>query len=512
MEYKLIDYFQNDVKPGVNQSYISNVDKRNIHGDPNLDFAPAFARILNDLSSKYTLPGFPPEPARILLTDRVTYHFYSTLIVNHPIELIGVGVPYRSGSTRLMFHGCSGIHIRRFPAGSSSIHLGSAYIQGLSVEYVGTNTEQNDFHGIIVNRPSSINRAQIRNFPGHGIHIQGTVQDASIDNANVSMTQIADCTVMYNGKSGVWIQGKDAQVMGVRSVNSFANGVRQIATDGAGFYDGSMLGNTYEYCHTRNNYLYGYFADNYAPGAPARSTYLNCYSEHSATAFPEYFQEGPSKLNPNCLVITSNGDGNLADAEGALVMNTTLGRIQFKPVTEVLGKNGISTITGDNTFLNPGDPVVRLQSKIKSTAYGTADGYSSSLFNVHDPSPSTRAWGIKQISPTALMTIGLTDNKHLRPYLPVAPKGFLIGAYPNKTLVDNGSIDGPRKIGIHDPRYENTLSDNFPNALVGDIVMNAVPNKGIYNFLGWIYAFDSSDLSGSKKWFRYGENMIGTAI
>jgi hypothetical protein len=516
MEYRLEDFVKRtDVRPGYSGPPLNSIGEAGaIDGNPDIDFSPAFHRIMAVLTSSHANPAKPPAPARITLTSRVAYHFYSTLVVNHPVEIVGIGVPYRSGSTRMLFHSCSGIHVARFPDEDSSIHLGSAYLQGLSIEYVGSNMSGAE-HGVIFNRTSAITRCSIRNFPGHGLHVQATIQPGALG-TNASMSHVFMCTVFDCGRSGVWIQGKDAQVMHLENTNSFSNGRQKIDNDGYGFYDASMLGNTYTACHTRNNYIAGYKADNYAPGAPNRSTYINCYTEHGPEPKPEHTLEGPALLGANALVITSNGDGNLADAVGgASVISTTQGKLQFKDVVEVLGKNGVSTVTGDATStVTPNDGVVRVQSRIQSTAYGTANVDSEILFQVHDPNPIVRAWGIKSLSPNTPILFGLTDRKHLRPSLPIAPRGLLIGPYFNRTLADDNFIDGARRIGMHDPRKENELTQAFPNALLGDVVWSSIVNRGAYNFRGWIYADNSTGtgLSGQRAWFRFGEGLLGSQV
>jgi hypothetical protein len=157
---------------------------------------------------------------------------------------------------------------------------------------------------------------------------------------------------------------------------------------------------------------------------------------------------------------------------------------------------------------------VRVQSRIQSTAYGTANVDSEILFQVHDPNPIVRAWGIKSLSPNRPILFGLTDRKHLRPSLPIAPRGLLIGPYFNRTLADDNFIDGARRIGMHDPRKENELTQAFPNALLGDVVWSSIVNRGAYNFRGWIYADNSTGtgLSGQRAWFRFGEGLLGSQV
>jgi hypothetical protein len=513
MEFRLEDYWKaTDVRPGFSGPRIDNLgDPTAIEGNPDADFAPAFRRIMKQLTDAHK--GGVPAPARITLTSRVAYHFYSTLEIGHPVEIVGIGVPYRSGSSRMRFHGCSGIHVGVFPAGS--IHVGSAYMEGLSIEYVGSNTSGN-FNGVTLNQTSALTRCSIHKFPGHGLHVEGTLgaTDGVTPAGNVSMTYVTMCTVFQCGLSGVWIKGKDAQVMILENVNSFDNGKRGILTDGYGFYDASMLGNTYTACHTRNNLIAGYKADNFAPLAPNRSTYINCYTEHSADAKPEDNQEGPAQLSKNALVITSNGEGNLADAEGgASVIYTDEGRLKLRDVVEVRGQNGISTIMGDSKKHDtPADVnTPRLQSVLVSTAYGTADVDKSKIFHVHDTRRGVRAWATKAGSPDATMAYGVTDTKHLRPGMLVVPNGLLIGRTLNESIPQGDpQNNGPRRIGTHDPRYENGpngLAATFPNPLLGDVVLCTLVNQGSYNFRGWIFASESTGagFGGSAAWFRFGE-------
>ena len=507
MEFRLEDYWKaTDVRPGFSGPRIDNLgDPRAIDGNPDADFAPAFQRIMKQLTDAHK--GGVPAPARITLTSRVAYHFYSTLQVNHPVEIVGIGVPYRSGSSRMRFHGCSGIHVGVFPAGS--IHVGSAYMEGLSIEYVGSN-ESGNFHGVRLNQTSALTRCSIHNFPGHGLHVEGTVKTTGDAYGNVSMTYVTMCTVFGCGLSGVWIKGKDAQVMILENVNSFANGVKKIDNDGYGFYDASMLGNTYTACHTRNNYMAGYKGDEYVQGSPNRSTYINCYTEHIGVANPGDFAEGPAQLSRNALVITSNGEGNLADAQGgASVIYTDQGRLKLRDVVEVRGLNGVSTIMGDTKKHDTPEDVntPRLQSVVVSTAYGTADNQKSILFNVHDTNDKVRAWATRAVSPTGEMAYGVTDNKHMRPGMLMVPNGLLIGRTEHQSPAPGIPRDGPRRIGTHDPRKENSLSSSFPNPLIGDIVLCTVLNKGTYKFRGWVFASESTGqtFEGPGAWFRFGE-------
>lgn len=513
--FRIDDFWQSsDTKPGYSGSPVDSLaNPDDIFGNDNLDHSPAFKRIIDAAAATHTAAGNPLNPVRIVFDTRVTYHFYSTIVINHPVEIIGIGIPNRSGSTRLVFHGCSGFNICRFPNGPSTLSIGMARIEGLAIEYYGSNTSNLEHSGIIVQRTSELYHLLIKGFPFHGIHMEGDVQDPSIDNANVSLSHVADCVVMNCGRTGVWVKGRDANVCSFSNINSFANGIAHVTEDGYGFYDESVLGNTYLFCHTRNNYLAGYCAAKFDDVAPNRSMYINCYSEHSAAPVPAAMQEGPALLDNNAMVITSMGDGSLVDAiGGCCVISSTLGRAQIRDTLEVKGKNDMSTIFGDNKVYPAGDKSPRISFEVESKAYGDGTNLSRYYF-VHDPANATNAWCFKHNSQNSNPApLGFTDAKHLRPGMTVAPAGILIGTSPNKTVARDGLNDGPRRIGYFDPRSETALSNSFPNALPGDLVLNSLPDKGSHNFIGWIFAFENSTPTGNKKWFRYGENLIGTSI
>jgi hypothetical protein len=515
IEFRLEDYWiEGDVRPGYSGIAIKSLTKADdIWGDPNVDFSPAFARIMTELSGQVT-PG-PLKPARILFTGRVAYHFYSTLSVRHPVVLFGIGVPNRSGSNRLIFHECSGIHLRRDPPGPSSVNIGMAVIEGLSIEYAGSPSSDFNYHGIIVHRTSNIHGNSLQRFPGHGIHIEGDVQDSSIDNANASLSNFSECVVYGCGLSGVWIKGRDANVCLFSGINSFANGARKNPEDGFGFYDESVLGNTYISCHTRNNLRAGYRAAKFLGIAPNRSLYINCYSEHSAEPVDAHMQEGPSLLDGNAMVISSIGEGGLVDCRGGgVALGTTQNRAQIGTVLGVGGPNQVNVILGDATkrLSGPGidSQVSRQAILFESKAYGELSRY----FLVHDPSNDVHAWGFKHGSPSVQpMTFGFTDHKHSRPGMPVSPLGVLLGRWPDIPAGSAGGPNGPRRVTYADPRYESTLTTQFPKALPGDIVFNSLPNTGDSNFLCWILTFDvENGFSGTKHWRRFGVGMIGDIV
>lgn len=515
IDYALDDLWQpQDVRPGYSgaSSPTNPGDSQAPYGNADVDFAPAFRRILADLTASVR-PGAPLLPARVHCLGRVAYHFYSPLVINHPVQLLGCGVPHRSGNTRLLFHGIDGIHVRRWPAGDSTVTVGGLYIDGFALEYVGPNKSSEMHTGLICHRPVTAKNLLIRNFPGHGIRVEGNVHDLeALDRANASLTSLEDIDILYCGRSGLRIDGADANVCHVRRLSFAYNGEFGDDQDGFGVYDTSMLGCLYEALHARNNLRANYAIERPAKGvSPSRALLLGCYSEHSATRVDAARSPGPDILRGNCLALSTTGGGaGFEDRLGeGVVLTTAQNRLQVKDVLEVGGKSGASIVLGDATA--PATPLAPRQVALfESRAYGQElDRY----YITHDPNPSVRSWSFKLGSPgVSVGAFALTDRTHSRPGLPVAPRGLLIGTQPNVPLGQAGGPNGPRRLGSWDPRQENQLAAQFPNALPGDVVLNCLPNKGDYNFQGWVCAFVSTGtaLTGPKYWCRFGEGAVGT--
>ncbi len=506
IEFLIDDYWEpGDVRPGYSgPPRADDRDRADVLGDPDLDFAPAFGRIMAILTAGVK-QGFPLRPARIHFSGRAAYHAWSPFIANHPVEMAGVCTPHRAGATRLVFHGCAGIEVKRFPVAPTTLTVGGLHLEGLAVEYVGPNTEAVDRHGINLERVSSLRRFVVRGFPGHGVHIVANAL-AAPENGNASMATLEMGTVRDCGLSGVFISGGDANVCVVRGVNSMVNGRRRVDDDGFGFYDASKLGNRYESCHTRNNHIAGYRATGNG-GAPSRARFDDCYTEHSAEYVVAHDQEGPALLDGNAMVITAMGEGSLVDAKGgASVLYTAQNRFVAKKVFEIAGANGASSIFGDATARADGDvSAARQFGLFESKAYGAYGALLSRLFFVHDP--LTKVFGFKLHSPAAQPSaLGVTDGKHARPGLAVAPRGILVGAQAAAPPSPTSAGSGPRLLGLYDPKAEAALPTAFPDALPGDRLYNLSPNAGEFAFEGWVYAYESTGVStvGPRRWVRFG--------
>lgn len=508
VEFRIDEYWdpERDARPGFS-SYASRLepaDPRDPVGNPDVDYAPAWGRLMAELGGSGTTAG-QLRPARVRFDGRLAWHFYSPLKATHPVYICGACVPAFPGATRLLFHGCSGLHVTRAPGAQAG--FGSVVLDGVGLEYVGSNKSGAAHHGILVNWPSELRHFSVRNFPGNGVRVEGNAHDPVPTNA--SLTVVADGGVAFCGRSGVWIGGSDANDCDVARVNALYNGQLCDDEDGFGFLDVSGVGNSYRYCHTRNNRRAGYRAARFAGVRPNRSLYINCYSEHGAkpSVVGGTNCEGRSLLDSSCMVI-STIDGGLADAEGSPGILTVSqgGALEARGGFSVRGANGVVTQLGSAA---PSPAAWRQAWQVASDAYGAS--VAERLHFVHDP--TARAWGLKPTSPgAAYAALGVTDTQHARPGLPVFPRGLLVGHWPSVPAGQAGGPSGPRLIGHHDPRNEPALPATFPAALAGDVVLNMLPTHGAFNFQGWVYAFEGPAPTGPARWYRFGEGYLGSPV
>jgi hypothetical protein len=123
-------------------------------------------------------------------------------------------------------------------------------IEGLSIS--GEATEiASDFetgpHGIWLRARATVRNCLVTGFGGNGISVIGAVS-TGIDSrqGNPNQSNIETCRSQLNWGWGLWFEGADANACVITNVDCTDNGR-------GGFYDGSLLGNTYIGCHAANN-------------------------------------------------------------------------------------------------------------------------------------------------------------------------------------------------------------------------------------------------------------------
>lgn len=130
--------------------------------------------------------------------------------------------------------------------------------------------------GFVICAPAYFYEVRAENFPSDGFAVMAG--DESPIDGNANGTVFMNGGAQANGGHGYYFLGNDTNACLINRCYSADNG-------GWGYYDDSLLGNTYVACEADNNDDGGYFAN---PAKPQSSSYLGCYSET-----PPYFSVGP---------------------------------------------------------------------------------------------------------------------------------------------------------------------------------------------------------------------------
>lgn len=479
-------------------------DPADVLSNPDADFSPALKRILQTIRAAPALRAV--RSARILLTSRVAFHFYSPIEIGCAVEIVGSGTSAYSGLSRMIFHGCAGLTVAVDQSGGA-LSVGALRMHGVSLSYVGSNVNDVDANGVTLYRTSHLENCQVLGFPGYGIYAEGQPGTTkNVDTSFFSQVVVQEC-----GLTGIRITGGDANVIVTIGLNLIANGRKRISGKGYNLHDDCKLGGTHIAPHARNGHEANYCINRGPGNAPSRTLITGAYSEHGPVSIPDNDQPGPDILEGNALVITAMGEGSLADAirNGATVISTSINRLLINDVVQVGGVNGVKQISGDGTKRSPGDVLPRPAVMYESNAY------SESLLDrfyavVHDP--VEHLWAAKTLSPQSHPSAsGITDGKHARGTgIFAVPRGLLLGT--------TGLL-----VGTHDPRFEKvsetppvvtaaaSLAGKYPltSAQVGDVVLNALPDAVSFNWTGWIC---TREPNGEKAWRRYGVGQIGAVV
>jgi hypothetical protein len=483
-------------------------DPDDVWSNPDVDFSPALNRILAKIGAARQLG--PARASRIDLTARAAYHIWTpvgyvgpSIDITCPVEIVGEGTIGYVGMTRLIFHACDGIRVR------VGDRVGSLTLRSVALGYVGSNTADLQHNGLTMFRVSRLHDVQIAGFPGYGAYWEGQPGQGT----NVDMSGMTDVEVQNCGLTGVRITGGDANIMRTYGLNLLANGRRRVPGNGYNLHENSKLGCVHFGPHARNGSEANFCFDRGPGGAPNRSLIINAYSEHGPVSIPAHDQPGRDIVAGNAAVVTSMGEGSMADADtsdGGSVLATSTNRWLMSDVVQFGGKNGLRTILGTSNKRSPGDTARRQSLQCDSEAYVRPDGsidLSRFFPVVHDPLENL--WAVKLGSPdTSPSPHGVTDHRH--------PRG------PGMFSVPRGLLVGPVAIGTHDPRNESvsdvppvvtaaaSLHGKFPldKAKIGDVVLNTLPDAAGANFLGWVCSREQV----GKAWRRFGEGQVGRAV
>jgi hypothetical protein len=137
-------------------------------------------------------------------------------------------------------------------------------LSGMSIIWIGKASAP--LHGALISAPVYIDQVDANAFSGEGFRIEAETP-ALKGNANGS--SFLNCSAQANGGHGFALYGNNANACLFLGARAFDN-------KGAGFYDASLLGNTYVAAEVDNNKGGGYTSH---PDLPSNSVYLGCYAE-----------------------------------------------------------------------------------------------------------------------------------------------------------------------------------------------------------------------------------------
>lgn len=168
--------------------------------------------------------------------------------------------------------------------------------EGFTVQLDATGTLPTGVRGIVNAAPMDFYNVDSKSWSSDGFGVIAGVGQPLVGNSNGTLFQA--CISQSNDGSGFTLIGNDANACVFIGCRAPDNG-------SYGFYDDSLLGNTYLQCEADNNTTAGFYTN---AAKPIRSTYLGCYSETA----------GHFVVGPLCLIIGSQGVYKPAASSGGV--------------------------------------------------------------------------------------------------------------------------------------------------------------------------------------------------
>ena len=392
-------------------------------GDGKTDDSGAFARALATIA-----PG-----GLLKLSAGRSYRLTRSLVFLRPLVVAGG----TKENTRLLFDDGAYASLGGQQAAIILPHEASAmsgtsrrtHLSGVTIEWTGNRNA--DVNGILAAAPVYFNEIDVRAFPLDGFHIEATTTRIR---GNANGSSFINCSALANGKNGFAFYGDDANACVLVGTRAFDNG-------GAGFFDASLMGNTYVAGEVDGNQQGGFVSDKTLPN---RSVYVGCYAEPNQ----QY------DLNPRNMLIAPLGafSGNApvtmrALPSGELFMSSG----QVFAATEAAA---VATTVQKGGYLRVGPTGIDLMQ---------ANGHRVRLAQVLSANYVDLLNGD---TPVLRLPTGVVSG-NVDPMRPWLPQGATIGASGRSGIV--GAGDAPPSSG---------------NFHAGAIWLNDTPKAG--EFVGWI--------------------------
>lgn len=409
------------------------------------DYYPAFTRAYNALPPEGGSIIFPPTPTNV-------FPMSATLNIRKMVRLSGQisqsGTTYVHG-TRLDFPpGVTGLV---FNAYNTSMYdlitpdqalFPGAYASILeNVQIQGNGGATAD--GVVMRAGIEMRNSTVRGFSRYGVRIYASeAGGTNSTTGNANGWKLDTCLIRNNGSDGVYVDGNDANVGVAIRVSADNNG-------GWGFYDNSLIGNTYVGCDTSGNALGPMWSDR----SSSRVTLIGFWEDGG----------GLSTLGLNVMSFGGNG-GNPSPASKCFEM--TYGVALHAPFKHLNQKGAVT---------------VGAQIGVDSTAL------AAMAFGATSESPTNDAWKLKFDSAYNVWYLQYADSTLFQPIAYPNSTGALWTAkkftgsiFQNGYAVKNqGSAYANAKV-----RMLGTAPPTTDTYEQGDIFYNSAPTAG--GFIGWV--------------------------
>lgn len=277
-------------------------------------------------------------------------------------------------------------------------------LSGITLEWAGSRNMA--LHGMLISTPVYLYETDVLGFPRDGFHIEAQTTEIR---GNANGSSFINCSARNNGRNGFTFLGNDANACILIGSRAFDN-------LGAGFYDGSLLGNTYIAGEVDGNQRGGYTSDK---ALPNRSTYLGCYAE------PNQWYD----LNNRNLLIAPLGHCN--GATGAMLRALPSGEL-FAQKAQIFAREEASGVT---------EKADRLRIDLHGIDLSHADGQRIRLTKLlSDNYVDILNGNLPVIRFPSHAVAGNVDSS--RPWL---PQGITLGAAGKSGIVGSGTA--PPKAG-----------------------------------------------------------------
>lgn len=230
-------------------------------GDGKVDDSVAFQRAIAT-----ALPG-----EAVGLTGGKSYRLTRSLVFTRPLVINGGTKEH----TRLLFDDGTYAQLGGIAAAIILPHergrgmTGGATarrtaLSGFTVAWIGT--QETSLNGILIATPVYLDQIDVVSFPGDGFRVEA---ESKTIGGNANGSSFINCSAQGNRGNGFVFSGNDANACLLLASRAFDN-------HKAGFYDGSLLGNTYVSAEVDGNLGLGFAS---TKATPNRSVYIGCYAE-----------------------------------------------------------------------------------------------------------------------------------------------------------------------------------------------------------------------------------------